>query len=159
MKTFKINDKYEILCESLKTRNGFKHEAKLFRTGLSGTTVCIEKAKICYLNRTWECFEFESVIYDLLKKAKIMTIEEQNRYMDLLNKKEFETINKQFASIGMIAKLGGILTENKIESNDWKKRMLLAGLPGLDIPADWNTLTESEKENRLNNVINELSNK
>ncbi len=157
MKTFKINDKYEILCESLKTRNGFKHEAKLFRTGLSGTTFCIEKAKICYYNRTWKCFEFESVIYDLLKKAKIMTIEEQNRYMDLLNKKEFDTINKQFASIGMIAKLGDVLTENKIESNDWKKRMLLAGLPNLDIPTDWDTLTESEKENRLNNVINELS--
>ena len=156
MKTFMINDKYEIGCESLHTRYGFKHEAKLFRTGLSGTTTCIEKAKICYLNRTWESFEFESVIYDVLKKSKIMTIEQINEYVKLLQKNNMEEINKQFGFIRMIAKMGEIICNDQKEKNDWKTRMLKAGLPGISIPEDWNILTEEEKEKRLNNVINEL---
>ena len=156
MKTFKINDKYEILCESLHTKNGFKHEAKLFRTGLSGTTVCIEKAKICYYNRTWESFEFESVIYDLLKKSKIMTIEQINEYVKLLQKNNMEEINKQFSFIGTIAKMGEIICNDQKEKNDWKTRMIKAGFPGISIPEDWNELSEEEKEKRLNNVINEL---
>ena len=156
MKTFMINDKYEILCESMKTGNGFKHKAKLYRTGLSGTTTCIEKAKICYLNRTWESFEYESVIYDLLKKSKIMTMEQINEYLKLLQKNNMDEINKQFSFIGTIAKIGEIFCNDQKEKNDWKTRMLKAGLPGISIPEDWNTLSESEKELRLNNVINEL---
>ena len=61
-----------------------------------------------------------------------------------------------FNSISMVALAGNLLCSDQKEKNDWKKRMLLAGLPELDIPEDWNTLSESEKENRLNNVINEL---
>ena len=35
-----------------------------------------------------------------------------------------------------------------------KKRMLKAGLgEGLDFPEDWNTLSEDEKEIRLNKVV------
>jgi len=59
-------------------------------------------------------------------------------------------------SVGMVAALGNIMTNNKKDSNDWKLRMLKAGLEnkGLSIPEDWDTLTEEEKEKRLNNVIN-----
>jgi hypothetical protein len=157
MKTFKINDKFEIGCTSEKTRYGFRHLANLYRTGFSGTTVLIEKAKVCYYNRTWESFEFETVIWDLLKKAKIMTEEELKTFMELLRKNEFEEINRQFSFISGIAKLGNILCDTQKDKNDWKTRMLKAGFPDLDIPEDWNTLTEEEKEKRLNHVIDEFS--
>jgi len=32
--------------------------------------------------------------------------------------------------------------------------MIKAGMPGIDIPEDWDTLSEEEKETRLNYVIN-----
>ena len=59
----------------------------------------------------------------------------------------------------MVAKLGNILTNNQKEANDWKTRMLKAGLEnkGLIMPENWNELSEDEKEKRLNNVINEFS--
>ena len=61
MKTFRINDKLFIVCNYVKTRNGFKHTASLFENGLISS-----ETKVCYLNRTWESFEFETVIEKLL---------------------------------------------------------------------------------------------
>jgi len=158
MKTFKINDKYEITCNQERTRYGFRHLANLYRTGLSGTSVLIEKAKACYYNRTWESFEYESVISDLLGKANIMTPEEKKNYLNLLRKNDLEEINKQFGFISGLAKLGDILCNTQKDKNDWKTRMLKAGLSdkGLIMPEDWDTLSEDDKENRLNNVINQL---
>lgn len=63
MKVFTLDDTYQIVCQSLDTRNGFKHEATLLRNNYS---VC--ETKICYLNRTWERFTYESVINKLLEK-------------------------------------------------------------------------------------------
>lgn len=39
------------------------------------------------------------------------------------------------------------------EKNDWKLRMLKAGIQGLDIPDDWNGLDENTKTERLDKVI------
>jgi hypothetical protein len=77
MRTFKINDKFEITCKSEKTRNGFRHIAELHRTGHSGTTVLIDVTKINYLNRTWESYEFESVIKKLVDSSKSLSKEEK----------------------------------------------------------------------------------
>ena len=68
---------------------------------------------------------------------------------------ENKKADSMFKSIGMIAALGDIMTKDKKESNDWKLRMLKAGLEnkGLIMPEDWETLSEEEKEARLNNVI------
>ena len=65
---------YSIINESKLTRNGFKHEStlykKLSKKNLSFITaddspnqfefVELEKAKVFYMNRTWERFQFES---------------------------------------------------------------------------------------------------
>jgi hypothetical protein len=156
MKTFKINDKYQIDCWSENTRYGFRHLANLYRTGLSGTTVCIEKAKVCYYNRTWESFEFETVIKKLLSfNTDIIPKGTQTRFLNKISGNVKKEIKQNFGFISAIAKMGEILCNDQKEKNDWKTRMLKAGLPGLDIPEDWNTLTEEEKEKRLNNVINE----
>ena len=58
-------------------------------------------------------------------------------------------------SIAMVAAFGEIFGTTKKEKNDWKARMLKAGLGGrgLSMPEDWDTLTEEEKERRLNGAI------
>lgn len=74
-------------------------------------------------------------------------------------KKEEEEQNKRadsfMKSVSMVASLGDLMTNNQKEANDWKARMLKAGLEnkGLIMPEDWETLPEAEKETRLNNVI------
>jgi hypothetical protein len=66
---------------------------------------------------------------------------------------------KNLKTISMIASLGDIFANNQKESNDWKTRMLKAGLEnkGLIMPEDWDTLSESEKEARLNGAIKQLA--
>ena len=153
VKNFPINDNYSIVCKWIKTSYGFKHEAELkdqyFQT--------IEKSKVTYYNRTWECFEYESVISQLLKKSKLFTENDRKNLLEMYRNNEMEEINKKFAFIGTIAKMGNILIDNETDRNNWKKRMLQAGLPELDIPADWNELSEEEKAKRLDNVIAEMT--
>jgi hypothetical protein len=56
-------------------------------------------------------------------------------------------------SASLVAKLGNILCESTESRNAWKKRMLKAGIPMLNFPEDWDSLSETEKERRLNAVI------
>jgi len=56
---FKLDEGLEIVCESKSTRNGFKHVAIIYNSG----GFPIVETKICYLNRTWESFEFQSVAF------------------------------------------------------------------------------------------------
>lgn len=150
MKTFKINNNLEIVCEHKKTRNGFKHEAKLLNNGHK-----IAMTKICYLNRTWESFEFESVINKLLDKTKILTDKQKTKFLQKCSGKAMEEVNKEFGSISAIAKLGDLFGQNQKEKNDWKARMIKAGLEnkGLIMPDDWNNLLENDKTKRLDDVI------
>ena len=64
---------YSIINESKITRNGFKHESTLYKkvkkTNISFSQfefVELEKAKVFYINRTWERFQFESVMKKLI---------------------------------------------------------------------------------------------
>lgn len=60
----------------------------------------------------------------------------------------------EMRAAAMAAKMGEFITTGtKAEANVWKKRMLSAGIPGLDWPSDWDSLSEEEKEERLNKVI------
>lgn len=58
-------------------------------------------------------------------------------------------------AIAMVAMLGNIFGTTQKESNDWKTRMLKAGLQdkGLTMPDDWEELSEDEKQKRLDNAI------
>jgi len=147
MTKFQISKKIEVICEWKKTRNGFKHEATLLKNGQSILTV-----KECYINRTWECYEFDTVLNKLAEKSGMKEISEfvKNR------KSDRDTDNLK--SVGMIAKLGEIFATTTKDKNDWKLRMLKAGLEnkGLFMPDDWDSLTEEEKEKRLNNVTDLL---
>lgn len=54
---------------------------------------------------------------------------------------------------GNIAAFGNIFCTDKAERNQWKKRMLSAAMPLLDFPDNWDSLSEDEKENRLDKLI------
>ena len=150
MTEFRVNDKISVICESQKTRSGFRHLATLLINGCE-----CEKTKICYLNRTWERFEYESVLEKLAEKAGMLTKEEKADFQDYI--KNYRSLNC-FSSVAMVAALGDLFGNSQKDKNDWKYRMLKAGLEksGLIMPDDWTTLDESEKERRLNGVIEEL---
>lgn len=63
MQLFNITDRFTVVCESLKTRNGFKHVATQMINGHE-----FDSVKINYINRTWEKYEFDSVMEKLADK-------------------------------------------------------------------------------------------
>jgi hypothetical protein len=65
MRIFDLGGGYSVVCNSESTRSGFRHLATLCLNGQE-----IDKAKICYLNRTWERFEFESVLNKVISQNK-----------------------------------------------------------------------------------------
>lgn len=152
MRSFKINENIEIVCEWKKTRMAFKHEASLLIDGIE-----VDKTKICYQNRTWESYGFQSVMKKLIEKTKALNPEEKKICNEWLNGDR--TYWSEFKQIGDIAKLGEIFCDTKEAKNDWKARMLKAGLEnkGLQMSEDWDSLNEDEKERRLDLVINEVS--
>jgi hypothetical protein len=94
---------------------------------------------------------FEADSWKQIEEDYMVTVEEE-----AINKeKEEEKANSIMKTVSTIASLGDIFTDTKKESNDWKLRMLKAGLEnrGLCVPEDWDTLTEEEKQKRLDGVI------
>jgi len=154
MKTFRINKDFDVVCDSKRTRNGFKHEATLLKNGRD-----IEFAKCCYINRTWESYEYQTVIQDLLDKTNELTDRQKKNFLKNAQAKVKQEIDRQFGTIASIAKLGEVFGKDKKEKNDWKTRMIKAGLEGkgLIMPDDWDTLSEDDKEARLNGVIGQLA--
>lgn len=147
MKIFKINDRIEVVCNSESTRYGFRHLATLFLDGRE-----YFKAKCTYQNRTWESYEFQSVLHKVIANSELPVDTK------LFCKKFIENYKDSDNSIQpimMVAKLGDLLCDTQKEKNDWKLRMLKAGLQskGLMIPADWDSLSEADKEARLNKVL------
>ena len=155
MTKYKIDKNLEIVCEYKKTRNAFKHEATLLKDGYE-----IESTKKCYSNRTWERFEFESVIKKLLDKTKIITERRKTNFIERISGESSKKTSDSLKAIGNIAKLGEIFSDTKKGKNDWKEKMIKIGLgnKGLIMPEDWNELSENEKERRLNGVVKMLQN-
>lgn len=148
VKIFTLPDGYTISCRSERTRYGFRHLATLFKDGYQ-----VERYKACYYNRTWESYEFQTVVHGVLGKYYYDNEPTQIALCEMLDKQSLGEIDQMFKTIGTIAKLGEIFTNNKVDSNKWKERMLKAGLSGLDFPENFDSLSEEEKEKRLNKVI------
>jgi len=158
MESFKINSELEVICEWKKTRVAFKHVATLLRNGREVTST-----KICYLNRTWEHYTYESVLYKLLEKSKsLLQPDEIVQFKTAIVDGEKHD-SEGLKAIAMVAKLGDIFHADKAGGtittrNDWKARMLKAGLgnSGLIMPDDWDSLPEEVKEARLNGALSQL---
>lgn len=142
-KLFQVTKDMTVVCNSSKTRNGFKHTCTLFMNGQERAS-----AKINYLNRTWERYDFEST---LRKLADSLDGDLKGVLIDYVE--NYQENDSMLRSTAMVASMGEIFGQTKKEKNDWKARMLKAGLPELDIPDDWDSLSEDEKEKRLNKVI------
>lgn len=146
MNTFTLPDNYEIACTAEKTRYGFRHLAYLLKNGQE-----IARDKACYYNRTWEAFEFQTVAHGAIDKY--FDGDNAQEYKQIVNKQGREGVDSMFRNVGLLAKLGDVFGNTTEEKNKWKKRMLGSGLTGLDFPEDFDELPESEKESRLNKVI------
>ena len=72
MKIFNFPNNIQAVCHSEKTRNGFRHLATLFVGNMERETV-----KISYLNRTWEAYEFQSVLERLFDKTVAIDSDER----------------------------------------------------------------------------------
>jgi hypothetical protein len=153
MKTFTINKHLTAECEYYETRYSWGHKAWLYRDGAE-----IGYKKITYYNRTWEAYEFQSIL-ECLAESKELTTKEQKLFVKKIDdnwvKEDKKEVDKMFGSIGMVMAMGDILAKDKKGANDWKTRMLKAGLEnkGLIMPEDWNELDENTKQARLDGVI------
>ena len=148
MKIFKITEHIEVVCDSAKTRNGFKHTATLMIDGAEQ-----ESTKCNYLNRTWERYEYQSVLQKVINNSKVLSEEDKKICLEFA-----EGDHTDWSAFNMtsgISKLGDLFCDNQKDKNDWKARMLKAGLgnSGLEIPEDWDTLDEDTKQARLDGVI------
>lgn len=162
MKTFYLNNDIRIDCEYQKTQNGFRHLATAYYNGRE-----IETAKCTYLNRTWEAYEFQSVLEELVHKldqTKALPLKYRyelwRKIKNEFKEEDRKEVDHMFGSIGVVALMGEVFGKTTKQKNDWKEKMLKAGLGkyGLEMPSDWPELTEEEKERRLNGVINVLAN-
>jgi len=153
-KVFPVKKGVEIDAHWEKTRSGFRHIAILKVGGYEH-----ERAKVTYLNRTWESFEFETVLRKLLDSSGILSTKEKEKFLEDAKTGNLKEIEEKFGAISSIAKLGNIMADTKEEKNKWKKRMLKAGIPELDFPKDWDTLDENEKEKRLDSIIKQMNKK
>lgn len=153
MKSFKITKQIEIVCDSARTRNGFKHTATLLIDGREQ-----ENVKINYQNRTWERYEYQSVLEKLVAKSTILSDRQKRTATKFIkNYKE----DSGMGAIGMIMAMGDIFAKTPKAKNDWKERMLKAGLEGrgLIMPDDWNELDEATKQARLDGAAQVLMEK
>lgn len=95
------------------------------------------------------------------KKAEIEALQEAAKAQELvkLYGGKASTSGDWLKTISMVAKMGEVLADNNLKAkNDWKARMLKAGLEnqGLIMPDDWDELSEEEKSRRLDGAISEL---
>jgi hypothetical protein len=146
MKTFKLNDEYTVVCEWKKTRMAFKHVATIIRNGCE-----VFDTKICYQNRTWESYEFQSVLH---RAIELYFKKDAQAFKDLVDGKPRDN---GLGMVAGIAKLGEILCDKQEDKNAWKKRMLKAGIPEIDFPEDFDSLPEEEKQRRLDGAIKQIS--
>lgn len=156
MVMFKINDEISVVAEYGKSRDGFNHFATLYLNGRE-----MDRVKVHYINRTWERYEFDSVIEKLAEKSPNLSKEQRQIIKDWVKNRGDDSDEgmRNLKSIGMVAMLGEMMAGDSIKAkNDWKARMLKAGLgnSGLEMPDDWETLSEKEKERRLNQAIGVL---
>lgn len=62
--------KFTLVCETWNTRTSWGHEVTLYRN----ETFEVGRAKRRYYNRTWECYQYQSVIlsviFDVIERIK-----------------------------------------------------------------------------------------
>jgi hypothetical protein len=161
MKSYEFGNGYKVICRSENTRYGFRHLCEL-------TKDCniIAKTKACYYNRTWECYEFQSVIHSAINAAfdnRTRTQQKKGQEINPLVKQYCDEIDarargieaKRFNPVKMVCAFGALLTSTPEEQANWDKRML-STVPGVEFPDDFDSLPVEEKQKRLNAALKVL---
>lgn len=146
MKSFRLDENFTVDCEWKKTRMAFKHEATLYRDGIER-----DKTKICYQNRTWESYNFQSVLHKIidrnftggLKEIFIKAVDAQGNGED------------HFKEVKMISAFGNLLCDNDDDRSKFNKR-IVGTIPGISFPDDFDNLPAEERKRRLNKALEVL---
>ena len=152
MKTYNFGEGYQVNCRSEKTRYGFRHLCELTQN-----YNVLAKTKACYYNRTWESYEFQSVIHQAIgiafgaggrRKNTPDQIALIKQYKDEIDARARGIEAKRFDPVKMVCAFGALLTSNPEERANWDKRML-STIPGIDFPDDFDQLPVEEQQRRL----------
>jgi len=150
MREFKINKDLSIKCEWKKTRSAFKHEAVLLRNGEQ-----VDQVKICYLNRTWERYEFQSVLQKMIGSNELTEKEKKQGSKMIENNGEAQ--DPVLKSLKMFSALADVMQPDEKKRNESKARMLETATGGaVRMPCNWSELPEKEKTRRLKGAIETL---
>lgn len=69
LKNFKVNgDEFVFICEEYSNSREWGHKVELQRKGFSGGYITLERAKIRYYNRTWECYRFQTAMLKAVRQ-------------------------------------------------------------------------------------------
>ena len=152
MKIFKVSRQFSVVCNSEKTRYGFRHLASL-RDDKGNQ---IAKAKACYYNRTWESYDFQSVLHAVIDKGF-----EKKEAAEIKARVDAEArgeVNKKFKSVGLLVALADVFGNTPAEKNSLKKKALGA-IPGIEFPDDFDQLSDEDKQARLDGAAAVLKEK
>ena len=84
MTTFELKKGTNIEAWHEDTRSGFRHIAVLRIDWAE-----VDRTKATYLNRTWERFEFESVVVKLINETRHLTEQEKKKFLAILKKRGY----------------------------------------------------------------------
>jgi len=73
---FKLDDTHTAACSFIPTKNGFKHQIILIHPIYEN-----EVSKVCYLNRTWETYQFQTALKHAIEKSTTLTTDQKTLYM------------------------------------------------------------------------------
>lgn len=150
MEIFTLSKEYSIVCNSEKTRYGFRHLASLKRNGWQE----VSRSKACYYNRTWEAYNFQSVVHSVI--SSYFSPQLAGKYKKKVDRIKLQREEKAFNLTVSVAKLGSLLFTKPEEQNGFKQRILKT-IPGIDFPDDFSALPEEEKQRRLDGAIAVIS--
>jgi len=130
------------------TNYGFRHIAEFYQAG----GYKIGYAKRCYYNRTWEAYEYQSVIHDVIEVA---SVDDPEALKKVIDEQQSQKVHDDFAMLGAIMSIGDIVSDGPGQSADFKLRMLKARFgDAVSTPADWDELAPEVKLDRLNKISN-----
>ena len=144
-KEFKIDENVTVECGSQRTSYGFRHLAVLRENGSRKA-----EAKACYYNRTWEAFEYQSVIHKIIRKC--YQGERAKIYMEKADVLGRGMVDDFFGSIKAMAAMGEVLGASQEQKTSIKKAVL-SSIPGIDFPEGFDSLPAEEKARRIDGAL------
>lgn len=151
-------NKLSIKCWTEDTRYGFRHLAELRQTQEGEETRT--NAKCTYYNRTWESYQYQSVLFNVIGKHFGKDTKNSDKYKAMADLQGLGCDTSIYKSVAMVNAIGSLITDNQEDKNKWDKRMITAGLPNVQFPDNWDELPEDVKTKRLaeiNKLMQEVS--